>query len=107
MPSKTRTLKSRIAAEPGHAGEREAFELGIARGVPGDDSGELVERVGMGAGQLPRGASAGHAPTVSREVVDEAVDRASGRRRVRQALRMPWDRRVREGGLDRVLAGDA
>src|SRR3954468_4230456 len=89
MPSKTRTLKSRIAAEPGHAGKREAFELGIARGLPGDDSGELVERVGIGAGQLPRGASAGHAPTVSREAVDEAVDRAGGRRRVRQALRMP------------------
>src|SRR3954447_5603799 len=105
MPSKTRTLKSRIAAEPGHAGEREAFELGIARGLPGDDSGELVERVGIGAGQLPRGASAGHAPTVSREVVDEAVDRASGRRRVRQALRMPRDRRISDEVIDELLAG--
>src|SRR3954454_6926755 len=105
MPSKTRTLKSRIAAEPGHAGKREAFELGIARGLPGDDSGELVERVGIGAGQLPRGASAGHAPTVSREVVDEAVDRASGRRRVRPALRMPWDRRISDEVIDELLAG--
>src|SRR4051795_7982309 len=105
MPTKTRTLTSRTAAEPGHAGKREAFELGIARGLPGDDSGELVERVGIGAGQLPRGASAGHAPTVSREVVDEAVDRASGRRRVRQGLRMPWDRRISDAVIDELLAG--
>jgi putative transposase len=105
MPSKTRTLMSRTAAEPGHAGEREAFELGIARGLPGDDSGELVERVGIGAGQPSRGAPAGHAPTVSREVVDEAVDRASGRRRVRQALGMPSDRRISDEVIDELLAG--
>src|SRR3954449_6583306 len=105
MPTKTRTLTSRTTAELQHAGEREAFELGIARGLPGDDSGELVERVGIGAGQLPRGASAGHAPTVSREVVDEAVDRASGRRRVRQALGMPSDRRISDEVIDELLAG--
>src|SRR3954451_1545658 len=105
MPSKTRTLTSRTAAEPGHAGKREAFELGIARGLPGDDSGELVERVGIGAGQSPRGASGGHAPTVSREVVDEAVARAGGRRRVRQALGMPADRRISDEVIDELLAG--
>ena len=105
MPTKTRTLKSRTSAELEPAGEREAFELGIARGLPGDDSGELVERVGIGAGQPPRGAIAGHPPTVSREVVDEAVDRASGRRRVRQALGMPSDRRISDEVIDELLAG--
>src|SRR3954447_8957029 len=105
MPTKTRTLTSRTTAELQHAGEREACELGIARGVPGGDSGELVERVGIGAGQPSRGGRAGRPPTVSREVVDEVVDRASGRRRVRQALGMPADRRISDEVIDELLAG--
>ena len=105
MPTKTRTLTSRTTAELQHAGEREAFELGIARGLPGEDSGELVERVGIGAGQPPRGARAGRPPTVSREVVDGVVDRAGGRRRVRQALGMPADRPISDEVIDELLAG--
>src|SRR6476619_2575301 len=106
MPTKTRTLKTRTTAERGHAGGREAFELGIARGLPGDDSGELVERVGIGAGQPPRGGRVGHpATTVSREVVDAALDRAGDRRRVRQALGMPSDRRISDEVIDELLAG--
>ena len=96
---------SKPTAELEHAGEREAFELVIARGLAGDDCGVLVERVAIGAGQLARGAIAGHSPTVSRGVVDEAVDRAGGRRRVRQALGMPSDRRISDEVIDGLLAG--
>src|SRR3954453_16947306 len=105
MPTKTRTLTSRTTAELQHAGEREACELGIARGVPGGDSGELVERVGIGAGQPSLGGRAGRPPTVLREVVDGVVDRAGGRRRVRQALAMPADRRISDEVIDELLAG--
>jgi hypothetical protein len=38
-------------------------------------------------------------------VVDEAVDRASDRRRVRQALSMPSDRRISDELIDELLAG--
>lgn len=44
MPTKTRTLKSRTTAGGEYGGEREGSELGFARGLPGDDSGEFVER---------------------------------------------------------------
>ena len=42
---------------------------------------------------------------VSAEFVDEAVDRAAGRRRVRQALGVPSDRRVSNEVIDELLAG--
>src|SRR5579863_2665265 len=40
-----------------------------------------------------------------RERVDEAVDRASGRRRVRQALGVASDRRISDEVIDELLAG--
>src|SRR5579872_785576 len=39
------------------------------------------------------------------ELVDGAVDRASGRRRVRQALGVPSDRRISDEVIDELLAG--
>src|SRR5579872_4129502 len=39
------------------------------------------------------------------ELVDEAVDRAAGRRRVRQALDVPADRRISDEVIDELLAG--
>ena len=42
---------------------------------------------------------------VSPELVDEAVDRAAGRRRVRQALGVPSDRRISDEVIDELLAG--
>ena len=39
------------------------------------------------------------------ELIDEAVDRASGRRPVRQALGMPSDRRISNEVIDQLLAG--
>jgi putative transposase len=42
---------------------------------------------------------------LSPELLDEAVDRAAGRRRVRQALGMPSDRRISNEVLDELLAG--
>ena len=39
------------------------------------------------------------------ELVDEAIDRAVGRRRVRQAVGMPEDRRISDELIDELLAG--
>lgn len=82
-----------------------ALELGTAPGLPGDDRSEFVERAEIGAGQPRRGAPAADPQLLSRELVDQAVDRAAGRRRVRQALRMPSDRRISDDVIDELLAG--
>ena len=92
MPTTTRsrTLKSRTTTAPG---------------LPGDGTGELVERAGVGAGQPRRGAFPADPPALAPELVDEAVDRAAGRRRVRQALRVPSGRRISDEVIDELLAG--
>jgi putative transposase len=59
----------------------------------------------IGAGQPRRGALAADPSAVSPELVDEVVDRAVGRRRVRQALGMPSDRRLSNEVIDELLAG--
>ncbi len=51
------------------------------------------------------GASAVDPPSLSPELVDEAVDRAGGRRRVRQAIGVPSDRRISDEVIDELLAG--
>src|SRR5947209_1828470 len=82
MPTTTRsrTQKSRTRTElEQHAAELEALGLGIA---PARDP-----------------------PPLSRELVGEAVDRTAGRRRVRQALGMPSDRRISDEVIDELLAG--
>ena len=84
--------------------ELEALELGIAPGLPGDEPSER-ERAGLGAGQPRRGAPAADPPALPAGLVDEAVDRAAGRRRVRQALGMPSDRRISNELIDELLAG--
>ncbi len=84
--------------------ELEAVAAGIAPGLPGDETGER-ERAGLGAGQPRRGASAADPPRAPVGVVDEAVDRATSRRRVRQALGMPKDRRISNELIDELLAG--
>ena len=103
MPTTTRSRTekdSRAALEL----ELEALGAGFAPGLPGDETGER-ERAGLGAGQPGRGASAADPPTLPAGVVGEAVDRASGRRRVRQALSMPSDRRISDELIDELLAG--
>jgi putative transposase len=72
--------------------------------LPGDDHSELVERAGIGAGQPRRGALAAD-PPLSAELVDEAVERAADRRRLRQALGVPSDRRISNEVIDELLAG--
>ena len=106
MPTKmqSRTDRSRTTTELERVRELEALGLGSARGLPGDETGER-ERAGLGAGQPPRGAPVGHPPGALAELVDEAVERAGGRRRVRQALGMPSDRRISNEVLDELLAG--
>ena len=42
---------------------------------------------------------------LSQELVDGAVDRAGGRRRLRQALGVPSDRRISDQVIDELLAG--
>ncbi len=51
------------------------------------------------------GASVVDSPSLSPELVDEAVDRAGGRRRVRQAIGVPSDRRISDEVIDELLAG--
>ena len=104
MPTTSKTLKSRTTIELEHDPELEGLELGIAPGLPGDETGER-ERAGLGAGQPRRGAPAGHPRTLAPELVDEAVDRAAGRRRLRQALGVPSDRRISNEVIDELLAG--
>jgi putative transposase len=105
MPSRTTSLKSRATTELECDGELDAFGLGIAPGLPGDETDELVERVGIGAGQARRGAAAAGPPVLGPELVDGAVDRAAGRRRLRQALGVPSDRRISDEVIDELLAG--
>ena len=106
MPSTTRSLKSRTVnsrtAELDRDRELEALGLGIAPGLPGDDRSELVERAEIGAGRPRRGAPAVTPPA---ELVDDAVRRASDRRRVHAALGMPADRRISNDMIDELLAG--
>jgi Transposase, Mutator family len=74
-------------------------------GLPGDETGELVQRAGIVAGQPRRGAPAAGPPPVAGELVDQALERAAGRRRVRHALGMPADRRISNEVIDELLAG--
>ena len=104
MPTTTKTMKSRTTIELDHDPELEGLGLGIAPGLTGDDRSER-ERAEIGAGQPRRGAPAGGPPTLPAELVDEAVDRAAGRRRVRQALGVPSDRRIGNEVIDELLAG--
>ena len=85
----------------------ESLGLGIAPGLPGDDRSER-ERAEIGAWQPRRGALAGDPPdrpALAQELIDQAVDRAAGRRRVVQALGMPSDRRISNEVIDELLAG--
>lgn len=101
MPTTTR---SRTEVDSRTALELEAVGAGLAPGLPGEETSER-ERAGLGAGQSGRGAPAGDPPVLPARVVDEAVDRAGGRRRVRQALNMPSDRRISNELIDELLAG--
>src|SRR6201993_5320376 len=107
MPTTTRSRAQKSGTTTALGDERElgALELGIAVGSPGDDRSELAERAESGGGRPQRGARAGPPPTLSAGVVDDAVDRAAGRRRVRQALGMPSDRRISDEVIDELLAG--
>ena len=106
MPTTTRsrTQQSRTTTELDRDRELEALEAGIAPGLTGDETSER-ERAGLGAGQPRRGAPAGHPLALPPELVDGAVDRAAGRRRVRQSLGMPSDRRISDEMIDELLAG--
>jgi putative transposase len=108
MPTTTRsrtTQKSRSVLErdPG----LEALGAGIAPGLAGDERSER-ERAEVGAGQPRRGAPAADRRdrrSLASELIDEAVDGAAGRRRLRQALGMPSDRRISNDVIDELLAG--
>ncbi len=52
-----------------------------------------------------RGSTDGRRRELSGEQVDEAVERAAGRRRLRQALGVPSDRRISDEVIDELLAG--
>jgi putative transposase len=96
-------LQSRTV-ELDQAGELGALEPGIAPGLTGDDRSER-QRAEIDVGRPRRDAPGGDPPLLASELVDEAVDRAQGRRRVRQALGMPSDRRISDEVIDELLAG--
>ena len=104
MPTTTRSRTSQksssrvLESAPG----LEALGPGIAPGLAGDDRSER-ERAEIGAGQPRRGAPGGH--PLAPALVDVSVGRAAGRRRVRQALGMPSDRRISDEVIDELLAG--
>ena len=105
MPTTTR---SRATEQSSSVLERdrglEGLRVGITPGLTGDDRSER-ERAEIGAGRPRRGAVAAGAPSLSPELVDEAVERAAGRRRVRQALGMPSERRISDEVIGELLAG--
>jgi putative transposase len=73
-------------------------------------AGERREPVGRpewtGGGAPVAGPPAGsRGRELSPELVDDAVGRAGGRRRVRQALGVPCDRRISDEVIDELLAG--
>jgi putative transposase len=98
------TTRSRTETDSRTALELGALAAGYAPGLPGDEASER-ERAGVGAGQPRRGASAAHPAVLGADVVDGAVDRVADRRRVRQALNMPSDRRISNELIDELLAG--
>jgi putative transposase len=51
------------------------------------------------------GSTVGQRPELSGEQVDEAVESAAARRRLRQALGVPSDRRISDDVIDELLAG--
>ena len=104
MPTTTRSTEtSRTELE--HAPGFEGVGAGFAPGLPGAEAGALVERAGLGAGQPRRGAAAAGPPPLPAGAVDEALERAADRRRLRQALGMPSDKRISNELIDELLAG--
>ena len=65
------------------------------------------ERYGGGEplGEPPPPLEGREPRALSQELVDDAVDVAAGRRRLRQALGMPSDRRISDEVIDELLAG--
>jgi putative transposase len=96
MPTKTSSIEqSLLLKSPADLGE---LDLDRALALASDERSEELASAsaarGLGGGRmLPAG------------LVDEAVDRAAGRRRVRQALNMPDERRISDELLDELLAG--
>ncbi len=73
-------------------------------------SAVLVQDPGLDEARLGRALEAcavpsPAAPSLSGDVIDGALDRAAGRRRVRQALGVPSDRRISNEAIDELLAG--
>jgi putative transposase len=108
MPTTTRSRTTQkrssvLEREPG----LEALAAGIAPVLTGEDRSER-ERAGIGAGQHRRGAPAAEPldrRSLAGELIDEAVESAAGRRRLRQALGMPSDGRISNEVIDELLAG--
>src|SRR4051794_25252160 len=83
-----------------HSIENEESEgrAGVERSEPGG-------RAQLNAGARRRAGDPPDRPWLPTGLVDAAVDRAAGRRRVRQALRVPSDRRISDAAIDELLAG--
>ena len=107
MPTTTRSRITQKSSVLERDRGLEALGVGFAPGLTGDDRSER-ERAEIGAGQPRRGAPAAdpldRRPLAS-ELIDEAVDSAADRRRLRQALGVASDRRISNEVIDELLAG--
>ena len=74
----------------------------ILEGTGGSPSGETPAPPRSIIEALPWDRADGE---LRQELIDEAVDRAVGRRRVRQVLGMPSDGRISDEVIDQLLAG--
>jgi putative transposase len=78
--------------------EESQGRAGVERSEPGG-------RAQLNAGARRRAGDPPDRPRLPSGVVDAAVDRAAGRRRARQALGVPSDRRISDEVIDELLAG--
>src|SRR4051794_36059564 len=78
--------------------EESQGRAGVERSEPGG-------RVQLNGGARRRAGDPPARPALATGVVDAAVDRAAGRRRARQALGVPSDRRISDEVIDELLAG--
>jgi len=106
MPTSTKRSSSCSSESAQHrvaSASRGASPLGERSGTPSGEGSPGGWVDGLPA-ELA-GSAAGRRPELSGDQVEEAVERAAGRRRVRQALGVSCDRRISDEVIDELLAG--
>jgi putative transposase len=94
-----------IRRTQGHIEVQQGLELPVAGAERREPVGRAQRSAGGGAPVVGGPAAGWCGREFSPELVDEAVGRAAGRRRVRQAFGVPSDRRISDEVIDELLAG--